>query len=345
MAKCYVKAFFDWIEQVSALEDDEKGRLFVAILEYARSGEVPDMQGRESILFPVFKSQIDRDMESCTKQSENGKKGGRPRTKTESEENQNKPKQTKRKPTKANKEEEKEKDKEKDKDKEEETLCSLPREILGLAGFQVSDNAKQAQLEIKAKLEQEGFSCSLEIPVDDRGDGTPGRVDLIAEKDGITTAIEIDRDTPREKSIFKVGGFDCCKAVLVRNGKGRNTWFLDNGTAIIYLSIAADVPRLEGVSPQLEAAFADWLQYKHERREDYKPTGLKALQTQIINNAARYGEQAVIDLIRECMGNNWRGIIFDKLDERRGGSRRNQDNGFQTSNPFLEMLHEGGGVP
>lgn len=118
MAKCYVKAFFDWIEQVSALEDDEKGRLFVAILEYARSGEVPDMQGRESILFPVFKSQIDRDMESSAKQSENGKKGGRPRTKTESEENQNKPKQTKRKPTKANKEEEK--DKEKDKDKEED---------------------------------------------------------------------------------------------------------------------------------------------------------------------------------------------------------------------------------
>ena len=228
MAKCYVKAFFDWIEQVSALEDDEKGRLFVAILEYARSGEVPDMQGRESILFPVFKSQIDRDMESSAKQSENGKKGGRPRAKTESEENQNKPKQTKRKPTKANKEEEKEKDKEKDKDKEE--------------------------------------------------------------------------DNP-------------------------------------------PTPPLQGVSPQLEAAFADWLQYKHERREDYKPTGLKALQTQIINNAARYGEQAVIDLIRECMGNNWRGIIFDKLDERRGGSRRNQDNGFQTSNPFLEMLHEGGGVP
>lgn len=227
MAKCYVKAFFDWIEQVSALEDDEKGRLFVAILEYARSGEVPDMQGRESILFPVFKSQIDRDMESSVKQSENGKKGGRPRAKTESKENQKKPKETKRKLTKANKEEEK--DKEKDKDKEEE-------------------------------------------------------------------------DTPPN-------------------------------------------PPLQGVSPQLEAAFADWLQYKHERREDYKPTGLRALQTQIINNAARYGEQAVIDLIRECMGNNWRGIIFDKLDERRGGNRRNQDNGFQTSNPFLEMLHEGGGVP
>lgn len=116
MSRCYIKAFFDWIEQTAALEDDERGRLFVAILEYARSGIVPEMKGRESILFPVFKSQIDRDAETSVKQSENGKKGGRPKTKS----NQTKPNETNEKPTKANKEEEKEKDKEKDKDKEED---------------------------------------------------------------------------------------------------------------------------------------------------------------------------------------------------------------------------------
>lgn len=116
MSRCYIKAFFDWIEQTAALEDDERGRLFVAILEYARSGIVPEMKGRESILFPVFKSQIDRDAETSVKQSENGKKGGRPKTKS----NQIKPNQTNEKPTEANKEEEKEKDKEKDKDKEED---------------------------------------------------------------------------------------------------------------------------------------------------------------------------------------------------------------------------------
>ncbi len=120
MSRCYIKAFFDWIEQTAALEDDERGRLFVAILEYARSGIIPEMKGRESILFPVFKSQIDRDAETSVKQSENGKKGGRPKTKS----NKTKPNETSEKPTKANKEEEeeeeKEKDKEKDKDKEED---------------------------------------------------------------------------------------------------------------------------------------------------------------------------------------------------------------------------------
>lgn len=66
----YVKAFFDWPEQMSALSDDEKGRLFVAILKYGETGEIPEMQGAERILFPVFKAQIDRD----AGRSEAGKK-------------------------------------------------------------------------------------------------------------------------------------------------------------------------------------------------------------------------------------------------------------------------------
>ena len=66
----YVKAFYDWPEQMSALKDEEKGRLFVAILKYGETGEIPEMQGAERILFPVFKAQIDRE----AGRSEAGKK-------------------------------------------------------------------------------------------------------------------------------------------------------------------------------------------------------------------------------------------------------------------------------
>lgn len=66
----YVKAFYDWPEQMSALTDAERGRLFVAILKYGETGEIPEMQGAERILFPVFKAQIDRD----AGRSEAGKK-------------------------------------------------------------------------------------------------------------------------------------------------------------------------------------------------------------------------------------------------------------------------------
>ena len=76
MATCYVKAYYDWIEQTAALSDAERGRLFIAILEYARSGLEPKLDGRESILFPVFKSIIDRDAKTSTSRAESGSKGG-----------------------------------------------------------------------------------------------------------------------------------------------------------------------------------------------------------------------------------------------------------------------------
>lgn len=101
------------------------------------------------------------------------------------------------------------------------------------------------------------------------------------------------------------------------------------------------LPPLQGASPHLRAAFADWLQYKQERKEGYKPTGLKALETQVLNNAKTYGDQAVADLIRTCMGNNWRGIIFDRLKEQRGGGKRLQGDGPNTSNPFLRYVTGG----
>lgn len=77
MAKKYVKAYYDWIEQTAALSDAERGRLFIAILEYARSGLEPKLDGRESILFPVFQSVVDRDNEKSTVLAENGAKGGK----------------------------------------------------------------------------------------------------------------------------------------------------------------------------------------------------------------------------------------------------------------------------
>ncbi len=73
----YVKAYYDWVEQMAALEDDERGRLFVAILEYARSGAPPEMSGREAILFPVFKAVVDRDAQKSDTLARNGATGGR----------------------------------------------------------------------------------------------------------------------------------------------------------------------------------------------------------------------------------------------------------------------------
>jgi len=63
----------------------------------------------------------------------------------------------------------------------------------------------------------------------------------------------------------------------------------------------------------LQAAVSDWLKYKREKRQEYKPTGQAALMTQIKNKAETYGEDAVAELIRQCMSANYQGIIWDKL--------------------------------
>lgn len=60
----------------------------------------------------------------------------------------------------------------------------------------------------------------------------------------------------------------------------------------------------------------EWLNYKQERKEIYKETGLKSLLSQIENQIDIYGEEDIINLITECMANNYKGIIFDKLKKK-----------------------------
>lgn len=78
-----------------------------------------------------------------------------------------------------------------------------------------------------------------------------------------------------------------------------------------------NAPELEkcGFSPSLRAAVEDWLAYKRERREAYKPTGLKALLTQISSAASAHGDAAVIGVIRQSMSSGYKGITFDRLGQ------------------------------
>lgn len=89
------------------------------------------------------------------------------------------------------------------------------------------------------------------------------------------------------------------------------------------------------LSEKLRIVCEDWIKYKQERREPYKPTGLQNLLTQIRRSAETYGDDAVIELIRASMASGYKGIVFDQL------KRMPQKNeGFKTKNPFLELLEE-----
>ena len=67
------------------------------------------------------------------------------------------------------------------------------------------------------------------------------------------------------------------------------------------------------ISDPVLDAVKEWMEYKKERHEPYKPAGLKALLSQIESKEQEHGATAVINVIRESMSNGWRGIIWDRL--------------------------------
>lgn len=56
-----------------------------------------------------------------------------------------------------------------------------------------------------------------------------------------------------------------------------------------------------------------WLKYKKERRFTYKESGLRTLVKTIKVKADEYGEQAVIAIIDESIGNGYQGITWDRI--------------------------------
>lgn len=60
-------------------------------------------------------------------------------------------------------------------------------------------------------------------------------------------------------------------------------------------------------TPEMIEAVDSWIAYKAERREGYKPQGLKALYARIANVAAMHGPQCVIDRMERAKASGWKG--------------------------------------
>jgi len=133
----YIKIFVDYLDAIEPLGDAERGRLFTALLEYARSGEVPQLGGNERFLFPMMKAQLDRDAATSADLSEKRAAAG------------SKSKQTKQllayeandSNCTQDKEEDKEEDKEKDKDEKRTRARFVPPTLEEVTEYVVQRNS------------------------------------------------------------------------------------------------------------------------------------------------------------------------------------------------------------
>lgn len=90
---------------------------------------------------------------------------------------------------------------------------------------------------------------------------------------------------------------------------------------------AHDIFNERPFSEPIREKLTEWLKYKSERRESYKPTGLNAFLSETENKLKVYREEDVITLISECMANNWRGVIWERL---KGKEKLPSDGGWKT---------------
>lgn len=63
MARPGVMLYFDMLEPIRVLSDEDKGRLLVAILEYGKVGALPEFDGMLALAWGFVKPKIDRDLE------------------------------------------------------------------------------------------------------------------------------------------------------------------------------------------------------------------------------------------------------------------------------------------
>ena len=79
---------------------------------------------------------------------------------------------------------------------------------------------------------------------------------------------------------------------------------------------AADMIDESSLSDPVREALLTWLKYKKERRESYKPAGLKALVSRVEKAEAQHGAVAVIELIEDCMSAGYQGIVWKLLQDK-----------------------------
>lgn len=68
------------------------------------------------------------------------------------------------------------------------------------------------------------------------------------------------------------------------------------------------------LSTPLLSKIKDWVRYKQARNEPYKEMGFKSLLSQIHKYEMQDGVDAVIDVVDLSMSNDWKGIIWEKIE-------------------------------
>lgn len=97
MGKEYFCAYHSYLAAMEQLNNEERGRLFTALLSYSQTGKAPQLDGNERFVFPAMRDQMDRDSKKYQEKCEKNRKNIEQRYTTENDRIQSNTKPTKEK--------------------------------------------------------------------------------------------------------------------------------------------------------------------------------------------------------------------------------------------------------
>ncbi|EAO1145300.1 TPA: hypothetical protein HFK57_004702 [Escherichia coli] len=163
-----------------------------------------------------------------------------------------------------------------------------------------------------AALQAAGLDVCREYPVPERGDGCGGRIDIVVtDRNGVRCGIELDRNSPRQKSLLKIGAVETGICVLRRSDIARHT---EQG--ILVIGGAVRQKKFDPLSVALpdwlpETLWHEWVQFRQALR---KPIRTEQGANGAIRELEKFRQQGFTpeQVIRHSIANEYQGLFAPK---------------------------------
>lgn len=171
-------------------------------------------------------------------------------------------------------------------------------------------NAKIFHDSFEEGLRQQGAKVEREHKCPDRGDGRPGRIDILVTHP-VRFALELDNINPRIKSAEKLRSLDCVGWVITRSPLEIHT--LDSISRPQSGNLKFDpmqfpVPEILDTQPFWDA----WANWANDRRERGKSLTAQAAKLQIkmlAGEEREHGSGTAVRVIERSIQNQWTGLF------------------------------------
>ncbi len=170
----------------------------------------------------------------------------------------------------------------------------------------ILSESQSAQRVRRHRAKQKALQCNTEVTDCNKNVATELELELEIEKDIDITPLTPLGETPVEKKP-KDKNADEKKQTMSKAFVKEQLCKLDN-------------------HPNLKEKIREWLEYKDERMQKYKPKGLQGLISQAINSARDYGEAATMEAVDYAIANNYQGILWDYARKKGAPNERHKPN-------------------